>query len=155
MAGWTTRDIPDQAGRTVLVTGGNAGLGYQTAQELVRKGARVLLAARDRARGAAALERLGAEVPLSRTCRSPALGQAAPTWLPAGLAWRRGCSRSLPAMVRCPSCMRRLRRACTAGSTSGPAAQANGADASPSWWRSHRPRATTRPRPACGQYLRN
>ena len=65
MAGWTTRDIPDQSGRTVLVTGGNAGLGYQTAQQLARKGARVLLAARDRARGAAALERLGAEVPAS------------------------------------------------------------------------------------------
>ena len=65
MAGWTTRDIPDQSGRTVLVTGGNAGLGYQTAQELARKGARVLLAARDRARGAAALARLSAEVPAS------------------------------------------------------------------------------------------
>ncbi len=65
MAGWTTRDIPDQSGRTVLVTGGNAGLGYQTARELARRGARVLLAARDRARGAAALERLGTEAPAS------------------------------------------------------------------------------------------
>src|SRR5215813_12824269 len=66
MAGWTADDIPDQAGRTVLVTGGNSGLGYQTVLQLARKGARVLLAARDRARGTAALERLGTEAPGSR-----------------------------------------------------------------------------------------
>jgi NAD(P)-dependent dehydrogenase (short-subunit alcohol dehydrogenase family) len=65
MAGWTTGDIPDQSGRTALVTGGNSGLGYQTVLELARKGSRVLLAARDRARGVAALERLAAEAPES------------------------------------------------------------------------------------------
>ena len=63
MAGWTSDDIPDQSGKTVLVTGGNSGLGYQTVLQLARKGARVLLAARDRGRGTAALERLGAEAP--------------------------------------------------------------------------------------------
>jgi len=47
----------------VLVTGGNSGLGYQAALQLARKGARVLLAARDRGRGAAALERLAADAP--------------------------------------------------------------------------------------------
>ena len=62
-AGWTTRDIPDQSGRTALITGGNSGLGYQAVLQLARKGARVLLAARDRARGTAALERLAAEAP--------------------------------------------------------------------------------------------
>ncbi|MGN6176493.1 MAG: oxidoreductase [Streptosporangiaceae bacterium] len=62
-AGWTTRDIPDQSGRTALITGGNSGLGYQAVLQLAGKGARVLLAARDRARGAAALERLAAEAP--------------------------------------------------------------------------------------------
>jgi len=60
MSGWTTADIPDQSGRVALVTGGNSGLGYQTVLQLARQGARVLLAARDRARGAAALERLAA-----------------------------------------------------------------------------------------------
>jgi NAD(P)-dependent dehydrogenase (short-subunit alcohol dehydrogenase family) len=60
MAGWTTADIPDQSGRVALVTGGNSGLGYQTALQLARQGARVLLAARDRGRGAAALEQLAA-----------------------------------------------------------------------------------------------
>ena len=66
MAGWTADDIPDQSGKTALVTGGNSGLGYQTVLQLARKGARVLLAARDRARGTAALERLGAEAPGSQ-----------------------------------------------------------------------------------------
>jgi NAD(P)-dependent dehydrogenase (short-subunit alcohol dehydrogenase family) len=60
MAGWTTTDIPDQSGRVALVTGGNSGLGYQSVLQLARKGARVLLAARDRGRGAAALQRLAA-----------------------------------------------------------------------------------------------
>src|SRR5215831_9227721 len=66
MAGWTSDGIPDQSGKTVLVTGGNSGLGYQTVLQLARKGARVLLAARDRGRGTAALERLGAEAPGNR-----------------------------------------------------------------------------------------
>ena len=66
MAGWTADDIPDQSGTTVLVTGGNSGLGYETVLQLARKGARVLVAARDRARGTAALERLGAEAPGSQ-----------------------------------------------------------------------------------------
>ena len=65
IAGWTTRDIPGQSGRTALITGGNSGLGYQAVLQLARKGARVLLAARDRARGMAALERLAAEAPAS------------------------------------------------------------------------------------------
>ena len=66
MAGWTADDIPDQSGKTVLVTGGNSGLGYETVLQLTRKGARVLMAARDRARGTAALERLAAEAPGSQ-----------------------------------------------------------------------------------------
>jgi NAD(P)-dependent dehydrogenase (short-subunit alcohol dehydrogenase family) len=60
MAGWTAAGIPDQSGRVALVTGGNSGLGYQIVLQLARQGARVLLAARDDARGAAALERLTA-----------------------------------------------------------------------------------------------
>ena len=47
----------------MLVTGGNSGLGYQAVLQLARKGARVLLAARDRGRGAAALARLAADAP--------------------------------------------------------------------------------------------
>ena len=63
MARWTAEDIPDQAGRRVVVTGANGGLGLQVSTELARRGARVTLAARNPERGRAALERLRSEVP--------------------------------------------------------------------------------------------
>ena len=44
---WTTADIPPQHGRNALVTGvSGGGLGYFTALELARAGARVVLAGR-------------------------------------------------------------------------------------------------------------
>ena len=62
-SGWTVAEIPSQAGRRALITGANSGIGYHAALELARKGAHVLLACRDKARGDAALIRLRAEVP--------------------------------------------------------------------------------------------
>jgi NAD(P)-dependent dehydrogenase (short-subunit alcohol dehydrogenase family) len=52
---WSADDIPDQTGRTALVTGANSGLGLRTARVLAGKGARVLLACRSAERGATAL----------------------------------------------------------------------------------------------------
>jgi NAD(P)-dependent dehydrogenase (short-subunit alcohol dehydrogenase family) len=60
MTRWTEADIPDQAGRTVLVTGANSGLGLQTVTVLAGRGATVLLACRDPQRGQAALDRVRA-----------------------------------------------------------------------------------------------
>ena len=62
-ARWTAADIPDQSGRTAIVTGANSGLGLATARELARAGAAVMARlpqARRRARGAVqAIQRPG------------------------------------------------------------------------------------------------
>ena len=60
---WTAADIPDQAGRVAVVTGGNSGLGLETARELARHGARVVLTARDPAKGSTAVADIQASVP--------------------------------------------------------------------------------------------
>ena len=60
---WTIDDMPDLSGRLALVTGANSGLGYVTARELARRGARVVLACRDPGRGAAALDQMRRELP--------------------------------------------------------------------------------------------
>lgn len=51
MSRWTEADIPDQTGRTVLVTGANSGLGLRTAQVLAGKGAHVIMGCRSVQRG--------------------------------------------------------------------------------------------------------
>jgi len=58
MAKWTEADIPDQTGRTVLVTGANSGLGLRSAEVLSAKGALVLMACRSPERGQRALEKV-------------------------------------------------------------------------------------------------
>jgi protochlorophyllide reductase len=58
---WSAADVADQAGRTVLVTGANSGLGLQTAMVLAERGATVLMACRDPQRGRVALDRLRAK----------------------------------------------------------------------------------------------
>lgn len=59
--GFTDRDVPDQSGRTFLVTGANTGIGFETARVLARRGARVLLGCRSEERADAAIARIQAE----------------------------------------------------------------------------------------------
>ena len=60
---WTARDIPDQKGRTTIVTGANSGIGLITAQELARSGADVIMACRDTAKGDSAARQISAKTP--------------------------------------------------------------------------------------------
>ncbi|OBI94402.1 oxidoreductase [Mycobacterium alsense] len=62
MPGWTAADLPSFAGRTVIVTGANAGLGEVTARELARVGAHVVLAVRTTQKGRAAAGRMTGHV---------------------------------------------------------------------------------------------
>jgi NAD(P)-dependent dehydrogenase (short-subunit alcohol dehydrogenase family) len=54
MTDWTAADLPSFAGRTVVVTGANSGLGEVTARELARVGAKVVVAVRNLDKGNAA-----------------------------------------------------------------------------------------------------
>lgn len=60
---WTASDIPDQTGRVAVVTGGNGGLGLETVRALARKGAHVVMAARNLEKAARAQAEVVAEAP--------------------------------------------------------------------------------------------
>jgi NAD(P)-dependent dehydrogenase (short-subunit alcohol dehydrogenase family) len=71
MPPWTTELIPDLSGRTVVVTGANSGLGYESSLALARAGAAVVLACRDQSKGADALDRITRSVPGATVSLAP------------------------------------------------------------------------------------
>ena len=60
---WTTADIPSQAGRRAVITGGNSGIGFETAVALARKGAELILPARTQGKAEDAVARILKQVP--------------------------------------------------------------------------------------------
>jgi NAD(P)-dependent dehydrogenase (short-subunit alcohol dehydrogenase family) len=61
--GWGEANVPSQQGRTAVVTGANAGLGFEAARVLSAKGAKVILACRNQRKGEEAINRLRAANP--------------------------------------------------------------------------------------------
>ena len=60
---WSASDIPNQDGRVAVVTGANGGLGLETARELARHGAHVVMAVRNQQKAQAAVEDIRGTVP--------------------------------------------------------------------------------------------
>ncbi|WP_225766640.1 oxidoreductase [Inquilinus sp. Marseille-Q2685] len=56
--GFTEADVPAQSGKCLIVTGANTGIGFEASRVLAARGARVLLACRDRAKAEAAMARI-------------------------------------------------------------------------------------------------
>ena len=63
---WTSENIASQAGRRVVITGANSGIGFEAALELARKGAELILPARTRAKAEDAVLRILQQVPQAR-----------------------------------------------------------------------------------------
>ncbi|NOU78083.1 SDR family NAD(P)-dependent oxidoreductase [Paenibacillus sp. LMG 31459] len=59
---WTASNIPSQQGRSAIVTG-TGGIGYETALELAKNGAEVILAGRNAAKGAESVKKIRSSVP--------------------------------------------------------------------------------------------
>ncbi len=58
MNGWTAKDIPNQNGRVVIITGANSGIGWDTARVLAQKGATVIMACRSMQKANAAADQI-------------------------------------------------------------------------------------------------
>jgi len=55
---WTSKDIPDQTGKVIIVTGANSGLGYETSLALASRGAQVIMACRNPAKAERAKQQI-------------------------------------------------------------------------------------------------
>ncbi len=62
MTSWTAADLPSFAGRTVIITGANSGLGAVTARELARQGAKIIMAVRNTVKGESAAQQMTGQV---------------------------------------------------------------------------------------------
>lgn len=58
MAQWTAKQIGSMDGKTILITGGSSGIGFEAAAELAAKGAEIILAVRNEEKGNRAVQRI-------------------------------------------------------------------------------------------------
>lgn len=58
MKGFTAKQVPDQTGKTVFITGANTGLGYEAAKVLAGKNARVIIGCRSKDKAQRAREEI-------------------------------------------------------------------------------------------------
>jgi NAD(P)-dependent dehydrogenase (short-subunit alcohol dehydrogenase family) len=63
---WTAEDMPNLAGKIVIVTGANSGIGYEMARALSHREATVILACRSKEKGEATIRQLGQEYPVTQ-----------------------------------------------------------------------------------------
>lgn len=87
MSTFTSADVSGQEGKCFIVTGANAGIGFETAKVLASKGARVLLGCRDKAKADAATAQIQAATPGANIVHLPLdLGDLSSVRAAAGIA---------------------------------------------------------------------
>src|SRR5213079_3377574 len=63
VSGFTEANVPDQRGKHFIVTGANTGLGFEASRVLAARGARVLLACRDKGKAEIAMAQIRQATP--------------------------------------------------------------------------------------------
>ncbi len=60
---WNAKDIPNQEGKVIIITGANSGIGYEAARALAAKGGTIIMACRSQDKAEQAAEQIRAETP--------------------------------------------------------------------------------------------
>ena len=68
---WTPDDIPDQTGRTAVVTGANSGIGFHAARELAGANCTVVMACRNTTKAETARDTILARYPAAQVSIAP------------------------------------------------------------------------------------
>lgn len=59
---WINKNVPDQTGKTVVITGANSGLGFATSEILASKNAKIIMLCRNKSRGEEAIQKINKSV---------------------------------------------------------------------------------------------
>ena len=64
---WTEQEIPNLAGKIIVVTGANSGIGYEATKVFVARDAEVIMACRSLERGEKAFDQIKKEIPEAKS----------------------------------------------------------------------------------------